>query len=367
MKLKEKSFKDFFQVPFSIYPKDSNYISPLKSDIKRFLSEKNPLFAKYGRYTYFTLHDDGGKAIGRITAHIHDKSNEVYGIKRGYFGFFDCVNDQGAAKILLDEASRWLKERGCDEIMGNFNLTAMQQCGVMVEGFDNVPFVDQLYTPEHIYKLLEANGFERTFPMRTWEVPLDEVSPDKMQTEKTRKLFEDEDYTFGEISKSTFKKQMEFACDVLNSGFKQNPMFVELTFEEFYFQAKDMTMIIDEKITTFVYHKGRPVGTVIVIPDINPFIKKIDSKIGLTSLYHLWKFKKVNKRALLVFASISPDQQNTGLGWAMAINMMKNLKENGYKKLGITWVADINIPSLTLTKRLGGRPYHRTYLYKKGL
>ena len=42
IEVKEKDFNSFFKAPFNAYGSNSLYVSPFKSDLKRFLSNKNP-------------------------------------------------------------------------------------------------------------------------------------------------------------------------------------------------------------------------------------------------------------------------------------------------------------------------------------
>ena len=60
---------------------------------------------------------------------------------------------------VLDAAESFVASQGCDRLVGNFNLTAMQQIGVVTGGFEKIPYVDMQYNPPHIPRLLEAAGF----------------------------------------------------------------------------------------------------------------------------------------------------------------------------------------------------------------
>ncbi len=45
IKIIEGDFEAFFKAPFSAYGDHTNYVSPMKSDLKRFVSaSSNPLF-----------------------------------------------------------------------------------------------------------------------------------------------------------------------------------------------------------------------------------------------------------------------------------------------------------------------------------
>lgn len=364
MEIKPGQLNDFFEVPFNIY-KDNNYVSPFKDDIKRFLSKDNPLIKHFGELTYFVAYNDRGVPVGRITAHIHHKSNEIHGLKRGYFGFFDCEDNLETARLLLEAAEKWNKERGMNEIMGNFNLTAMQQMGVMVEGFENFPYIDQLYTPPHIHKLLEHFGYGRSFPVTTFDVDIKNFDHSFLKSEKVQALLENPDYEWETISKKHMKEQLQFACDILNEGFKNNPMFTPLTFEEFYFQAKDMSLIIDEKITSFVKYKGQANGIIISIPDLNPLLREVRSRFSLSLPWKFFKLRRNPKRCLLVFASVKPDQHSQGLGLVMLYKAIKEMKDRGYENMGITWISDDNKAPLAMAKKINARPYHRLYLFGK--
>jgi hypothetical protein len=270
--LRSDNFDAFFDAPFVAYGPDSVYVSPMKSDLKRFLAPSNPLFIKDSQLAFFTAHKDG-RVVGRITAHIHAESNQLHGESRGYFGYFDCVYDKEVAQSLLGAADGWLRDRQIAEIAGNFNLTAMQQIGVMTRGFEHAPHTDQVWSPPHIARLLTELGYEAVFPMVTAEVDLP-TTPVPPLGPKQLAILDDPDFAFVPISRRTVPARMEDARLVLNASFAENPMFVPVSKEEFHFQAKDMRWIMDPRISSVIYHKDAPAGCVICVPDLNPFVKK---------------------------------------------------------------------------------------------
>lgn len=362
--IKKNKFNDFFKVPFDIY--DNLYISPAKSDLKRFLNKNNPTFAGKENFCLFTAYRDG-KRVGRISSHIHEKYNQHYNSKRGFFGFFDCINDEQVASLLLEHACQWAKERGMDEIAGNFNLTTQQPMGVVVDHFENPPYMEMMYNPSYIPELLKKNGFEGFFPTTTFEIDLTKLDKNNLMTAKSQSFYENSEFEIKKVSRKHFKQQMKECCHLLNVSFANNPLFVPISDEEFWFQAKEMTYILDEDITQFIYHEGNPVGVVVNVPDINPLLKKHKSRLSLGMIFDLLRLKKNKEKALLVFASVDPKFHAKGLGSAIFNICLDMLVKNGYKKLGITWVSDSNQGSLTGLKRVNARPLHRLNLFKKSL
>ena len=368
LEIREGDRNAAFDAALNAYGPDSPYVPPLWSDFDRmFDPAKNPFITEgHGRYALFSAHRDG-TPVGRIAASIHDDSNRKHGVSNGAFGFFDCIDDVEVADLLLRTAENWLAARGMTAMSGNFNLTAMQQIGVMTDGFDHAPFTDMMWSPPHIARHLERGGYVKTFPMTTFEIALDQGTPEQLLGEKQRAILDDPDFVWQPIKRSAFKARLEDARIILNDGFAENPMFVPPTAAEYLFQAGDMMWIIDKRISTVVYHRGRPAGAIIAIPDLNPLIKSIGGKIGLSMPFRFLTHRISNTRAVLIYQSVCRELHNRGLNGAMLYRIARALKDAGYRTLGGTWIADINGPSLRQAEKAGAKPLHRLHLFTKQL
>jgi len=363
--LREQDFEGFFQVPFEVYG-DSPYVSVFKPDLERFRNKENPLFSKYGDFTYFVVYRDL-KPVGRIVAHIHYASNDRHGLKWSYFGFFDCDKDPKVAQMLLEAAEGWGRKQGAQQIVGNMNLTAMQQIGVMTDLFGNHPYSDQIYSPPHIAEHLETLGYAKFFPSTTFEADLTSFDPETLLNGRVSALKDSKAIEIRTPNRWKLAKHLEEARAVLNAGFDKNPFFVPVTEEEFHFQAKDMMWVIDPRITTFAYENGKPVGVVICIPDLNPLLKATKARLRWDTLLHYFKFRANRKRAVIIFYSVNPENHGKGTAGLMLYKTIQALKAGGYEKLGITWIADENIGSIKQMERIGAKPLHKLHLFKKEL
>ena len=359
VKIVERDFPSFFEVPFQAYGADETYVSPLKSDLKKFLKAgTNPLFPTDRHFTFFTVFRDN-RPLGRIVVHEHKASNKLHGTQRASFGFFDCANDSEIASALLAKAESWARAKGCAELVGNFNLTAMQQMGVQTDHFENAPYTDMMVNPPHIPNLLRQNNFEPFFPVTTYELNLAEamIPASDLNT----------DYSFAPIKRKTFAARMEDARQVLNDGFADNPMFVALTQEEFNFQAGEMTTIIDPRLSSVLMQNGQPVGVVICIPDLNGFLNATRSRITWMTPIHFLRYRLRRKRAVIIFYSVRKANHGRGLMSAILSRTLTQLRAARYEQLGITWIADENAASLRMMDKIGARPLHRLHLFRKEL
>ena len=368
IELRDDDFEAFFDVPFRVYPKDGPYVSPLKGDLQRALDVKqNPLFGEIGggrRRMITALR--GGKPVGRIVAHVHGASNRLHAERRGCFGYFDVADDLEVASRLLGEAEKFALANGCDTLTGNFNLTAMQQMGVVTGGFDAMPYSDMHWNPPHIPRLLEQCGFAPVFPATTHELDLVHFDPASLLSDVVSERLEDPALHWARLKTRDFDQVLEHVRLVLNDGFARNPMFVPLAPEEMRFQAQDLSHVLDSRITALVHDDEGPVGVVLVIPDLNPMLRAMRSRIDISAPLHLLRFRfGRRRRAVIIFYSVAARMQGRGLNGAMLYRVTTSLKDAGYETLGITWIADVNGASLRQVERLGAQAMHRVHLFTK--
>src|SRR6516164_3615449 len=89
--------KEFILFQFEIYKNDPNWVPPLLMERNDFLNpKKNPWF-EFGKAELF-LARRHGKIVGRISASEDPRYNEFHGVKVGWFGLFECIDDAEVAR-----------------------------------------------------------------------------------------------------------------------------------------------------------------------------------------------------------------------------------------------------------------------------
>ena len=367
IEIRENDFGGFFDAPFNAYGTDTHYVSPMRADLKRFLSkDQNPLFRGQSDLSYFTAYKNG-TPLGRITAHVHAEANVKFATNQAYFGYFDCADDAELAAALLTKAEDWARARGFESIAGNFNLTAMQQIGIMTSGFDKSAYTDLIYSPSHIAKLLEQNGYAPEFPMATFETSFEDEYVPALIGPKQQAIIDNPDFTWAPITRKTIEQRMEDARIILNESFAQNPQFLAVTAEEYFFQAKDMKWIMDPRISAMLHYKGRPAACIICVPDLNPLLQKTRSRMGLLFPYHFIRHRMNRKRAVLIYSGVIPEWQGKGVNALVMNRIMTNMVEAGYEICGNTWIGASNYASLRQKEKMGSRKLHDLHIFRKAL
>ena len=86
----------FLQLPWRIYANDSNWIPPLLCSHLGLIGFKKDAYYLRNQIQTF-LARRGGKVVGRIAAIVNQGHLDLYQDSRGFFGFFECENDQERA------------------------------------------------------------------------------------------------------------------------------------------------------------------------------------------------------------------------------------------------------------------------------
>ncbi len=154
----KKDLDAFIRLPWRIYKDNPYWIAPLRYTEKQRFSAKHNAFYQHADVQLF-LARRNGDVVGRISAHIDREHNRYHDERTGFFGFFECDDEEEAARALLTTAEDWLRERGMDEIRGPFNFSVNGEIGFLVKGFDSSPLPLMTYTPEYYLRLAEAAGY----------------------------------------------------------------------------------------------------------------------------------------------------------------------------------------------------------------
>jgi len=55
----------------------------------------------------------------------------------GFIGYYECINDDNASKMLLEYAATWLRNKGMTIMRGPWSFVS-QEWGLVIEGFDTI-------------------------------------------------------------------------------------------------------------------------------------------------------------------------------------------------------------------------------------
>jgi hypothetical protein len=352
----KKTAKEFLDVNVLINKNDPNYIRPLDKDIDEvFDAKKNKAF-RHGEAIRWILKDQEGKLIGRIAAFANKKyKNKGDDVAVGGIGFFDCINDQGAADMLFDVAKHWLMQRGMQAMDGPINFGERDRWwGLLVEGFEP-PVYCLNYNPPYYKELFENYGFKNFFNQHCYALKVMERVQEKFYTRHAI-VAADPDFAACHIQKSKLEKFAKDFTLVYNKAWAKHGGMKELSLQVVIKLFKTMKPIMDEKVCWFVYYKNEPVAIWVNLPDLNQWFKYLDGKFDLFhKLKFLWikKTKKCKKFTGLVFG-IVPEFQGKGVDAYMIMEGAKVIQgQHLYDDYEMQWIGEFNPKMINVAESLG--------------
>ncbi len=349
--------EQFLQTAVIIYKNEPNWIRPLDKDINDvFCKEKNKAY-RFGEAQRWILKDEKGNLIGRIAAFINKKyKNKGDDMAVGGVGFFECINNQTAANLLLDTGKNWLIEKGMEAMDGPINFGERDRWwGMVTEGF-NEPLYCMNFNPPYYVTLFENYGFKLFFNQVCFG--LHPKAPLKQKMFDRHSVFANNpDFTARHIDKEQLEK---FAVDfttVYNKAWAGHGGLKQMANEQAIIMFKKMKPVMDEKIIWYAYHKEQPIAIFINLPDLNQWFKYLNGQFGLLQKLKFLCIKKMkpNKKFSGLVFGIVPEWQGKGIDAFIVVESAKVIQQPNvsYTEYEMQWIGDFNPKMINIAESLG--------------
>jgi hypothetical protein len=363
----KKDKKDFIQIACSIYKNEKNWIRPLDKDINSVFDPKTNKAFRKGDVKRWILKNNN-ETIGRIAA-FYSSKNDKEKLRVGGCGFFECIDDEEAAKMLFDTAKNWLEKNGYNSMDGPINFGERDKWwGCLVEGFDIDPNYLQNYGKAYYQKLFENYGFQLLFRQLTFLKKVRTPLSEKLSLKAERAL-RDPNYNFKTLEKRNIQKYIIDFTKIYNDAWSKYPGVSKLELSQAKLLFAQLKPILDEKILWFAYHNNDPVGFFISIPEMNQIFKHVNGKLDLfgklKTFYHL-KIKKSCKKMVGLVFGIVPKHQGKGVDGALIMASRETIQEKlAYEDLELNWIPDFNKSMIRVAEQVQVKlgKIHHTYRY----
>lgn len=352
--------RQFLALPWEINRHDPNWIPPLRKNQKELVGfARHPFYDNAEGQAFLALR--GGQAVGRVHAiinHIHNRQQKE---NRGFFGFFECIDDREVAAGLFEQVRRWMAARGITQIRGPVNPSLNYECGLLIDGYGTPPMFMMTHNLPYYARLIEACGFakvEDLFAFWGHVSMLDQLDKKlAFVAEECQKRF---DIKLRRLDRSRFMQEVKMFLDIYNQSLQGTWGFAPLSEGEIEHMAASLKHLVVPEMTTVAEIDGRPVGAQFGLLDYNTRIKQIDGRLfpfGFIRL--LWNRRKI-KRVRLISTNVIPEYQMWGLGLVIAARLVPEVKNWGIEEVEFSWVLESNKLSFGTLKR-GGAKITKTY------
>lgn len=353
----------FIKFAWRIYAGNPAWVPPLLMDRRKLMDkQKNPFYQHAEAEFYFA--ERGGEMVGRIGAIVNHNHNKEHNDRVGFFGFFECIDDQAVANALFDEARKFVSRHGMTSLRGPLSPSVNDECGLLVHGFDLSPTVLMPYNPEYYVRLVEGYGFSKVKELYSYHLSQETVYSEKFQ--RVNAMVKERNHlSFRTLDMKNFQRDVELIKDVYNAAWAKNWGAVPMTRDEIDALAADLKPVVVPDLVIFAESKGRTIGFALSLPDINVALKYNKKGRLLPGLFQLFLRKKEINLVRIIVLGVLPEYLNTGAGGVLFYETAVRAKRLGYGYGEAGWILEDNTRMVKSAEMMQGTITKRYRIFEK--
>jgi hypothetical protein len=362
-----RELREFIELPFRLHSTQPQWIPPLRLERHAFLSRRFNAFARHGDWRLFLARRDG-RVTGRVSAQVDHAFNAYHGNHWGMFGFLEVEDDPETMGALVRAAEGWLRERGCDRMVGPMDFTANDELGILVEGHEHEPYIRQPWHPPYVQRLCEGAGLEKEIDVFFWYLEIadrEKVLP--ILFELSEAAERDHGVRLRKMTRRTLRKDLDTFAEIYNDAWKRNWGFVPYSKEDLDAYAQEMQLVFDPNWFMVAEIEGEPVGVAITIPDVNQVLKHMDGRLLPFGWWRYLNKKRYIDRVRVGFLGVKEEFQHTGVAARFYIEHFDLAAAIGPEQGETGWILETNTAMNRAMEAMHGRIVKRYRVYQHDL
>jgi GNAT superfamily N-acetyltransferase len=360
-----RDFTAFLEFPYELYRDDPLWVPPLRRDVKALFSDKNPFWHHAERALFLARRE--GRVVGRVAAIKDEEYVKFAGEAVGYFGFFECVDDEEVAGALWDAATAWLRDRGLTKVIGPMNPSTNDECAFLAEGHDRPPYLMMSHTPPYYIRLADAYGFRPARDLFAYLTQINRDSQKRLERVAARARERNPGITVRHADLRDFASEVQLIRQIYARAWDDNWGFVPPTYEEFEHIAVSLKSLVVPELVPIAFMDGDPAGFIMTVPNYNEVLIKMGGRLGPVSLFKFLTGKRKIRGMRLMLFGICPEYRKRGIDAVLIGKHLRDALDLGYTECEMSWILEENDLTQAAAKMMGGWPYKRYRIYEKEL
>jgi GNAT superfamily N-acetyltransferase len=345
----------FIDLPYRLHADQPRWAPPLKLERRIFLSRRmNPFFERGEAQLFLAWapaeegsgHGGGGeRVVGRISAHIDHAYNEHHKARWGWFGFIEAEEDQEVFAALLDAAAAWLAERGCERMVGPADFRVNDECGILIEGFDERALIREPWQPPYYQALIEGAGMRKEIDMLFWRVNAsDRNNTIPIVFELAEKAEREHGIRVRRMRRLHLRRELDRFADVYNAAWAGNWGFVPYSKKDLDFLAQDIHLIFDSEWLMVAEREdtGETVGIALTFRDVNGLYRKMRGRLLPFGWLHYLRKRRYMTSIRIGFLGVKPAYQHTGIAAKLFVEHFDTADRTGVPDGHTGWTLETN-------------------------
>ena len=329
----KKDLNSFVKFPLEIYSRTEQFVPEMASDVRSSFDPEKNHGLSFTEVQAFIAEIDG-KTVGRIAGIINKRANQKWQSNVVRFGYVDFIDDIEVSKALLDTVVEWGKERGMDEIQGPLGITDFDKEGMLLEDFDRMGSMIDIYNHPYYPKHMELHGYEKVVDWVQIRVEIPKEVPAKYA--RVARLSKE---MYGLKVKKVTKQEMydgegRRLFELMNAAYAPLFGYSSFTPRQIDFFLKMYLPLADMDLIPIVENdKGEMVAAAVTMASMSHALRKSKGRLFPLGWWHLLKALKIKHEDTvnLMLIAVRPDMQGLGVNALIFDDLIPIYNKKGYK------------------------------------
>jgi GNAT superfamily N-acetyltransferase len=343
-------------------------VPPLRLERHLFLTRSQNAFFSHGDAQLFLAYRDG-RIVGRISAQYDEAFNAFHKNDWGMFGFLEFEDAPDVLPALLEAAQAWLRSKGRDHMIGPMDFTMNDECGVLIEGFERMPFIKQPWHPPYYAARCEEAGLTKAVDLFMYELVIADRTKILPVVFKLASQVEPRHgIRIRRMSRRSLRRDMDRFAEVYNEAWSENWGFVPFGKRDLDVYAQEMQLVFDQNwFMVAETAEGDTAAIALTIPDINQVLKKMKGRLLPLGWWYFLRRRKIMDRVRVGFLGVKPSYQHTGVAAALYVEHFDTATRVPQKWGEMGWILETNRNMNRAMEAMGGRIVRRFRVYERAL
>lgn len=359
----KKQLKTFVNYPYELYKNNRYWVPPLKRDVYDLLDKsKNPFWEHAERKMFLAYRDK--RIAGRICAIVDYNYIEFWDEKIGYFGFFECDDDEEAANVLFDNVKEFHKDKGMTRFIGPMNPSSNDEWGLLIEGYYTSPFIMMPHNFEYYQQICEEVGLRKAKDLYAYYIDSKDAPFEYLERLCSIVRRRVQDMKVRPVNINDFAGEIKRIKEIYNDAWSRNWGFVPMTDAEFNLIAKNLKPLIVPELIIIIEIDNVPVAVSLTVPNYNMVLKKLNGRLGPMGMLKFLYYKNKIKEGRLMVMGVRKQYRKMGLESLLFLESFRAGQQLGYIGGELSWVLEDNYPTNNTIVKMGGKLYKKYRIYE---
>lgn len=359
-----RDVNQFVEFSFQLYRNCPHWAPPLRGESAGILNKRTHPFYRHSDADFFVV-EQNGRTLGRMAMLENRNYNAYRQTRTAFFGYFDVVEDDEAAALLLQTAKEWAKARGLADIIGPRGVIGIDG-SVLVDGFAHRAALTIPYNYPYYDRLIQASGFRKLTDLLSGYLPGDYLLPQRLKRVAEKVKRRGGFWVKRFASKRELKQWIPRILQVHREAFSQTRSFYPPTPAEVQRIIDTVMTIADPRLIKLVMKGDQIVGFIFAYHDVTEALQKINGRLWPFGWIHVLRARRTTEWLNINGVGMLPSHQGLGGNVLLYTEIEKTVHESGqFKHIDVIQVDEQNFKSVSDMGSIGVQWYkrHRHYQY----